>query len=252
MTLTEQGGSARDNARRQSGGPGWTGIHSWTFLAIVAVGLAVIIFQNRYHYLNPQGLGKAYRIDKVFGSIQEFDPVNGWIKAQLQGPPPQMGPLSGLAEPQPGAPNRAVPMNMPGGQSGTMVGPTPGASGGPAEEDDAAEDLPKPAQPARTPTPQPTPAVKEEPAPKEQPVPEPTRDEKFKAFMSAFPEYGEDEFQLANDDLYPDWRKRVGDRGTWKDFLKAYGEFIQWYIANESPQESGAKLWKDFWAKKGR
>lgn len=258
MTLTEQGGSARENAGRPRGEPGWTGIHSWTFLAIVAVGLSLIILQNRYHYLNPQGLGKAYRIDKLFGAIQEYDPGAGWIKAQLQAPPSQMGPLSGLSEPHPGAAGPPVPMNMTGGRPGALEDHSPGGAVRPVEDPDAedpVEDAPKPAQsekPTPPAKPQVTPTVKEEPAQKEQPLPEPTRDEKLKAFKSAFPEYGEDEFQLANDDLYQDWRKRVGDKGTWKDFLKVYGEFIQWYIANDSPQESGAKLWKDFWAKKGR
>ena len=63
---------------------GWTSLHSWIFLAVVAVGLLLIGIQNRYHYLSPLGLGKAYRIDKLFGGIQEFDPTQGWIKAQLQ------------------------------------------------------------------------------------------------------------------------------------------------------------------------
>jgi hypothetical protein len=252
MTLAEHSGSGRENAGRAGVSPGWTAIHSWTFLAIVAVGLAVIIVQNRYHYLNPQGLGKAYRIDKLFGGIQEFDPSNGWIRAQLQ-TPPQMGPMSGLSEPPADPTRRAVPMNMPGMGPGASMSPTPGSSGKPIEEQDAEGPSEAPQKaPVTTARPLQPPSAKESPAAGEEPAPEPSRDEKFKSFMAAFPEYGEDEFQLANDDLYPDWRKRSGDKGTWKDFLKVYGEFIQWYIANDSPQESGAKLWRRFLAEKGR
>ena len=67
-------------------GQGWSSLHSWIFLAIVAVGLFVIGWQNRYYYLSPLGLGKAYRIDKLFGGIQEFEPSKGWIKAEIPSP----------------------------------------------------------------------------------------------------------------------------------------------------------------------
>lgn len=63
---------------------GWTGLHSWIFLSIVFLGVLIMAFQNRYHYISPQGLGKAYRIDKVFEEIQEYDPAQGWIVAQFQ------------------------------------------------------------------------------------------------------------------------------------------------------------------------
>ncbi|MDQ7783016.1 MAG: hypothetical protein RDU20_09065, partial [Desulfomonilaceae bacterium] len=91
---------------------GWTSLHSWIFLAVVAVGLLLIGIQNRYHYLSPLGLGKAYRIDKLFGGIQEFDPTRGWIKAELQAPglPPTMS----MMPPESATGSPAVPMHMPG------------------------------------------------------------------------------------------------------------------------------------------
>ncbi len=58
------------------------------FLAIVALGLIVVGFENRYHYLSPLGLGKAYRIDKFFGGIQEFDPSQGWVVASFKSDAP--------------------------------------------------------------------------------------------------------------------------------------------------------------------
>ncbi len=99
---------------------GWTQLHSWVFIIIVALGVGVIAMQNRYHYLSPLGLGKAYRIDKLFGGIQEFDPSAGWITAQLAVPPPS--PALSMMEP-PGSPmaSRAVPMNMPAPATPTEV-----------------------------------------------------------------------------------------------------------------------------------
>ena len=66
------------------------------------------------------------------------------------------------------------------------------------------------------------------------------------AFSKSFPDYGEEEFQLANDDLYPDWKRTYAPDGTWLEFLKVYGEFIEWWTDAGSPPEPGFKLWKDF------
>ena len=91
----------RPDPRGQRFAGGWTNLHSWIFLAIVALGLIVVGLENRYHYLSPLGLGKAYRIDKFFGSIQEFDPSQGWVVAKLQIGPPQQA-LSMMEPPGPG------------------------------------------------------------------------------------------------------------------------------------------------------
>jgi hypothetical protein len=217
---------------------GWTTLHSWIFLGIVALGLIVIGLQNRYHYLNPQGLGKAYRIDKLFGSIQEFDPSQGWIVAQLQiGAPPQA--LS-MMEP-PGS--RAVPMNMPGAMSQSPTEtPEPGLAAPPGavhrEDPSLSAAKGKGTQ---------APAVQAV-TPKESP--ELSKEEKYKAFQHAFSDFGKDEFQLANDDLYPDWKKSLAPKGTWTEFLVVYRDFIQWWNDSGSPPEAGFKLWKDFLAGK--
>ncbi len=73
-----------------------------------------------------------------------------------------------------------------------------------------------------------------------------TADEKFSAFKKVFPNFGKDEFMLANDDLYPDWKKSIAPNGSWNDFLNTYGQFIQWWNDAGSPPEPGLKLWKDF------
>jgi len=82
-------------------------------------------------------------------------------------------------------------------------------------------------------------------------VPKPqelTKEERLKAFQKLFPDFGEPEFQLANDDLFPDWKKTVSPNGTWQQFLAVYKDFIQWWNDTGSPAESGFKLWRDFLA----
>jgi hypothetical protein len=221
---------------------GWTSLHSWIFLGIVALGLLVIGIQNRYYYLSPLGLGKAYRIDKVFGGIQEFDPDKGWIKANIQAPPP-MPPSAMMNSPMPGAP--AMPMNVPG--AGSMLsGPAMDLS----SPSSRMPSLPKEQPPSRVATkelpPEPAkPAVAVPPPPPKEPV-ELTEPQKLEAFKKVFPDFGKDEFQLANDDLYPDWKKQVSPKGTWEEFLDVYGAFVQWWSDQGSPPEPGLKLWKDF------
>lgn len=210
---------------------GWTSVHSWVFLAIVAVGLLVLGIQNRYHYLSPLGLGKAYRIDKLFGGIQEFDPSKGWIVAQLQMAPPQamsmMEPSAPLA--QPGQ------MNMPGSMpsSGDVVQPK--AAVAPTMEKETVAPSPQPAKEQAAAT-----------QPRQAAVPEMSKEEKYKLFQKTFSDFGEEEFQLANDDLYPDWRKRYAPNGNWPEFLGVYRDFIQWWNDAGNPPESGFKLWQDF------
>ena len=90
-------------------------------------------------------------------------------------------------------------------------------------------------------------APKEAAAP---PAPTMSREERFKAFRKFYPDYGEEEFQLANDDLFPDWKRTLAPDGNWKEFLPVYGEFIQWWTDAGSPPEPGFKLWRDFLATK--
>lgn len=204
--------------------PGWTALHSWVFLVIVAIGLSLIVLQNRYHYLSPLGLGKAYRIDKLFGSIQEFDPAGGWITAQLQPIMPQ--PPSSMPEP-----------------------PSPRAMPGAAPE-------PQPAPSVQPPKREiPSPAVKETPLPERKEVkqtlprekPGDTREDRLQSFLKTYPDFGEEEFQLANDDLFPDWKKKVAPNGTWSQFLVLYGEFFDRWMKAGSPPDPGP-VWNDFLA----
>jgi hypothetical protein len=221
------------DSRDQRAVSGWTSLHSWIFLAIVLIAVLVIGMQNRYHYLSPLGLGKAYRIDKLFGGIQEYDPSRGWIVAQLQP----------LQQPMPGASpetSQAVPMRMPG----TVPSP-PGTVGlGTSQPPESQEEETSP------------PAVTKETPPKTatrgKETIEMSLDERAKLFKKAFPDFGKEEFQLANDDLYPDWKKSVAPNGTWPEFLGTYRDFVQWWTDQGSPQETGSKLWKDFLASRGK
>ena len=223
--------SRNTGSRDQRNVSGWTSLHSWIFLAIVILAVLVMGFQNRYHYLSPLGLGKAYRIDKLFGGIQEYDPSKGWIVAQLQ---PIQQPMS-MSGPAPES-SQAVPMHMPGTPS-----TPPGTVGiGTAQAPESQEEEAAP------------PAVTKEAPPKTagrgKESPEMSLDERVKQFQKAFPGFGKEEFQLANDDLYPDWKKNVAPNGTWPEFLGVYREFVQWWTDQGSPPESGSKLWKDFLA----
>lgn len=220
-------------------GPGWTGLHSWIFLVIVAVGLALLVMQNRYHYLAPPGAGKAYRIDKLFGSMQEFDPSMGWISAQLQTTFPAQASTRMERPPVMPSPQPSLPVPVEGGAD--QVPPA----------DQQSEPPPKEAIPRESPLSSPiteVPLTAEPSQPTESlATPQPLgREERLAMFKSEFPDYGQEEFELANDDLFPDWQKRFGPTGTWKEFLPVYREFIQWWIASGSPPEPGAKLWKDF------
>jgi hypothetical protein len=221
----------RPDPRGQRFASGWTNLHSWIFLAIVALGLIVVGLQNRYHYLNPLGLGKAYRIDKLFGGIQEFDPNQGWIVAG--------GPV--------GAPQQPLSMLEPPGAVPSSAGAVePGTAPAPSAQKEA------------TPGPElkrevPSGAVSSSQASRPKEAQELSKEEKLKSFQKAFPGFGEDEFQLANDDLYPDWKKNIVPGGTWPEFLAVYKDFIEWWNDSGSPAESGFKLWKEFLAtgKKG-
>ncbi len=216
--------------------PGWTYVHSWIFLGIVALGLTVIGLQNRYYYLSPLGLGKAYRIDKLFGGIQEFDPGHGWIKAQLQAGSPSQ-PMSMMEPSMPAPP--AVQMHMPAVPPPGVVEPRTPVVPELSKEERSPAAVPKENIP-------PSPRVEPSPRPGvEAPM---SKEESFRVFQKTFPDYGEDEFQLAHDDLYPDWKKSVAPDGTWQEFLDVYRDFVKWWTDTGSPQESGMKLWKDYLA----
>jgi hypothetical protein len=222
MSATEENVQRPESAAKSTGG--WSNQHSWIFLIIIAVGLLFLLMQNRHQYLSPLGLGKAYRIDKLFGSIQEYDPEKGWVAAQLQ--PVQMPP-GGAMEP-PSMASRPQPTYVP-----------PPALSSPSQN---ITPQPKETQQTRKET-----AAK--PEPKSVRTAELSQDEKLKLFQQAFPEFGKDEFQLADDDLYPDWKK-INPNGTWPEFLGIYRDFIKWWTDAGSPPEPGFKLWKDFLSKK--
>ena len=135
---------------------------------------------------------------------------------------------------QPSEPSQAVPMRMPG----TLPTP-PGTVGvGTAQTPESQEEEATP------------PAITKEAPPKTaargKESPELSLDERVKQFQKAFPGFGKEEFQLANDDLYPDWKKNVAPNGTWLEFLGVYRDFVQWWTDQGSPPEAGSKLWKDF------
>jgi hypothetical protein len=79
-----------------------------------------------------------------------------------------------------------------------------------------------------------------------------SKEDRLRVFQKVFPEFGQDEFQLADDDLYPFWKKTEAPNGTWPEFLVMYKDFIQWWTDAGSPPEPGFKLWKDFRAGKGK
>jgi len=233
MPTHDDGGG---NSQEMAAKAGWTSLHSWVFLVIVALGISVLAWQNRYHYLSPLGLGKAYRIDKLFGGIQEFDPSSGWISAQLNMIPPAQA-LSMMEPPAPGIASQAVPMNMPG-LAVPQETPSPGLQ----------LDRRFTEHPAGPPVPVSPPAGAVPPTPAQQT--ELSKEEKLKAFQNFFPQFGQEEFQLANDDLFPDWRQSQSPAGSWNDFLIVYRNFVQWWLDAGSPPEPGFKLWKDFLASK--
>ncbi len=264
MAVNNAEGRHSDSQIVYRGSGGWTKTHSWVFIAIIAVGLAVIVFQNRYHYLDPQGLGRAYRISKFFGSIQEFDPDRGWIAARLQAPPPQasmMTPPPNMAgvpptlQPhgagQPPEPDAGPPEQTP--QS--FPPPTPAPATAPEETPMVGEPSQQPAELPFSEKPDGQEiGMKEEEIVSEQPAPPPpremSREERLDMFLGRFPDYGEDEFQLAHEDLYPDWKKRMGADGQWPKFIDVYQEFIDWWIDAGSPPKPGFQLWEEFMASK--
>lgn len=239
MTTNDNSARRPELSSGQRPPQGWTALHSWVFLAIVAVGLTLIVLENRWHYLSPLGLGRAYRIDRLFGSIQEFDPAAGWIVAQLQ---PTMTP-SGGGPPEPST--LPVPMHMPGMRTPEMVPPQPGVmaetftppSGAPAEGPPSAVSRTREATTLER-------KSTAETLPREKAGD--SREDRRASFLKVFPDYGDEEFQLANDDLFTDWKKRIAPNATWSQFLKVYGEFIQWWSDAGSPPEPGFKLWQDF------
>ncbi|MBM4327019.1 MAG: hypothetical protein FJ118_07630 [Deltaproteobacteria bacterium] len=226
----------------RSGGqmtPGWTKMHSWVFLGVVAVGFLLILVQNRYSYLMPPAAGTAYRVSKIFGSIEEFNPSAGWVSAQLGA---RISPQASVMPEAPPFESQAVPMRVPAGAKPEVAPPQRKAEV-------------TPAPPERR---DPSASVKEQtlppPRPKETTKPEPAggKEEQYQLFVKIFPDYGEAEFQLAREDLFPDWRKRVAPRGTWPQFIEVYKEFVDWWVDQGSPADSGFKLWQDFLVATGK
>jgi hypothetical protein len=228
----------------------WSTLHSWVFLSIIALGFLVLGMQNRYHYLSPAGLGKAYRIDKIFGGIQEFEPAKGWVVAQLQ----PVAPLHGMSmlEPSSGGPQvpQVNPMNVPASAPAPAtldkepeIAPIGAAI--PKEQKSSSSILKENISSSGGSISETVSAVK----PVEEKL---SKEQMFQLFHNTFPDFGEDEFQLANDDLFPDWKKRIAPNGTWGDFLVTYKDFIRWWNDAGNPAESGVKLWQEYLAARGR
>lgn len=229
-------------------GFGWTNLHSWVFLVIIALGFLILGIQNRYHYLSPAGLGKAYRIDKVFGGIQEFDPLKGWITAQLQtGAPPS---AMSMLEPSASGPQlpQVAPMNMSAAVRSAMEKDSEASSVGATAPKEERSTSSAPRESLGSPTTS-APATVSAVKPVEV---EMSAEQRLSLFQKTFPDFGEDEFQLANDDLFPDWKKRLAPTGTWADFLLVYKDFIRWWNDAGNPAESGVKLWQEYLAARGK
>jgi hypothetical protein len=77
-----------------------------------------------------------------------------------------------------------------------------------------------------------------------------SEERKRKTFQRLFPQFGLDEYMLANEDLYPDWKRNLAPNGTWSGFLSVYKDFVRRWSASGSPPEAEYSLWKDFLAKK--
>ena len=134
----------------------------------------------------------------------------------------------------------AVPMNMPGpvpSAGDPIEAGTPLLPGLHREESSAAQlqrEIPL--------------AVASPQAARPKEAPEMGKEERLKNFKKAFPDFGHDVFQLASDDLYPDWKKIVAPNGTWPEFIPVFKDFMQWWNDAGSPSEPGFKLWKEFLA----
>ena len=231
--------------------PGWTKIHSWIFVILVVVGLALIAFQNRYHYI-VSDTGKVLRFSKLTGAVQEYDSSVGWMSSQISANA-SLGQQLKSNEPEPASSEpSAVPMTtLPGTKPETV----------PTQETKPTEQQPTPSEITEEPvsgvdtektvsaqpeSQQPAPVQPETTTQPAEPAAPLSREEKYKAFVQAFPDYGEPEFELASEDLFPDWRQKVAPDGTWQQFLVVYQQFIDWWNAQGQPQVSGAQLWQDF------
>ena len=116
---------------------------------------------------------------------------------------------------QPGSP--AVPMNMPSMTQPPSVsipsGPPPVARQTPAPPPTVmTKETPEEARPTVASSPRES--VDEEAKEPSKETAELSEKEKLDEFKKTFPDFGKDEFQLANDDLYPDWKKRVSPDGN--------------------------------------
>lgn len=216
---------------------GWSSLHSWVFIVIVALGFVVTGYFNRYEYL---GSGhKAYRVSKITGAIQEYDPYQGWSRAQFQGASSDMA-----ASVQP-----TQPMTPPPSSVETPSQPqTPVEQDLVAEEDQAPEpepvaDLEQEPENALSQSPEATESTEPESDYRE---PDMSVEDRYKAFLQLNPGYGEEEFKLANETLFPHWKQNLNPDGNFVQFLSMYKKFTQWWIDAGSPRAPGFQLWKRF------
>jgi hypothetical protein len=224
--------------------PGWSSLHSWVFIVIVALGLLLTGYLNRYEYFSVGA--KAYRVSKITGGIQEYNPIQGWVAAGFSETPPDMYASSTTQEPITPPPS---PVEEPSQAAGApeqtlIVGEEATPEPEPAPEDTAPQSPEPDSEPEET---QIEPAEVDDSGvqPSDQ-EPEMSVEDRFKAFLQLNPGYGEEEFKLANETLYPHWKENIKPGGNFVQFLSAYKKFTQWWIDAGSPREPGFQLWKRF------
>ncbi len=223
---------------------GWSSAHSWIFIIIVAIGLIITGYLNRYEYFGSDG--KAYRVSKISGAIYEYNPIQGWIVANFAEASQQMA--SNMETPEPMTPP-PTPVNPP--TTSAVPVETPDS----LEENPTASNIDQPEEQQGTALIQPveqTPEVPETTTETEEPENAEERDEemsvenRYKAFLQLNPGYGEEEFKLANETLYPHWKETINPDGNFIEFLSVYKKFTQWWIDAGAPREPGFQLWKRF------
>lgn len=230
---------------------GWSSFHSWIFIAIMVTGLIIIGIQNRYQYVTGSD-GAIYRIAKLTGGMQQYDLIQGWMRVSESKIMPE--PL----EEGTSSTNQAKPFSLESFTKGNTIT----ESQKPLLVQKEQEPLPAPQkpeksvqnkqpiqqiqQPSTVEQPRSQESITEQTIPATPREPEMSDEEMFAKFKERNPYFGEQEFRLAKDDLYPDWKQNINPNGNWIEFLDTYEQFIQWWNDSGNPSESGMALWKKF------
>lgn len=228
---------------------GWSSTHSWIFIIIVAIGLIITGYLNRYEYFGSDG--KAYRVSKISGAIYEYNTIQGWIVANFAESSQQMA--SAMQTPETTTPEPMTPPPTP------VTPPTTTANSveppDTIEEDPNTSNIEQPEEQPGTALIQPveqtpetpeTTTETEEPESSQEDDQEMSVENRYKAFLQLNPGYGEEEFKLANETLYPHWKEIINPDGNFIEFLSVYKKFTQWWIDAGAPREPGFQLWKRF------